>query len=368
VLSGGGARAAYEVGVLKAIFEGTCPAAKGLPLPEVFCGSGAGAFNAAVICSRLPGQFPSPIGYLQSLWADEIPQEGRMRNNRVYRRRLDWPQFFDLPFMWRRPLKSWIQFFGDAALVLPELARRTGRALSGGGVASWLDLSIWHDISPMRRLITESVNLGVIRDGETDTRQKRILRVVATERGSGQPKIFTNAEFTEEVGYLAILASCALPVIFPAVTIQGKEYIYGGLVMQTPLQPAIDAGCDVIYVIHNEPKFDPRGDEPASALDAVNRSITVALASAMERDLDARRRINALAGGFERMKQATGADPREYLPDPGQYRRVVVHQFRPKRVLGGRASFLNFSRENIEAAIAEGERDAANYDLSESIL
>src|SRR5690348_15721179 len=88
VLSGGGARAAYEVGVLKAIYNGKCPTA-GAGTPEVFCGTGAGAFNAAVIASRLPGQFPAPIEYLESLWADEIPQEGLMRNSRVYRRRVD---------------------------------------------------------------------------------------------------------------------------------------------------------------------------------------------------------------------------------------------------------------------------------------
>src|SRR5262249_3851537 len=88
VLSGGGARAAYEVGVLKAIFSGKCPAAAGQNTPEVFCGTGAGAFNAAVIASRLPRQRPTPVEYLESLWADEIPHEGKARNNRVYRRRL----------------------------------------------------------------------------------------------------------------------------------------------------------------------------------------------------------------------------------------------------------------------------------------
>src|SRR5947207_8237583 len=100
VLSGGGARAAYEVGVLKALYGAKCPSTDGQPAPEVFCGTGAGGFNAAVIASRMPNQYPSPIEYLESLWADEIPREGMMRNNRVYRRRLDTLQFLDIPFMW----------------------------------------------------------------------------------------------------------------------------------------------------------------------------------------------------------------------------------------------------------------------------
>jgi predicted acylesterase/phospholipase RssA len=212
-------RAAYEVGVLKAIYNGKCPVASGTP--EVFSGTGAGAFNAAVIASRLPGQFPAPIEYLESLWADEIPQEGLMRNNRVFRKRLDTLQFFDIPFMWRRPLKSWALFFDDMGAVLPKLF---------GGSAK--DLSIWRDLSPMHRLISESVSLGVIRDGEGGSKPNRILRVISTEKGTGKPHIFKNADFTEEIGHKAISIACASPMIFPTVEIGGKEPFYGGLVMQ----------------------------------------------------------------------------------------------------------------------------------------
>src|SRR5438552_16886699 len=122
------------------MYNGKCAAAEDTPAPEVICGTGAGGFNASVIASRLPGQFPSPIEYLESLWADEIPQEGLMRNIRVYRKRLDTLQFFDIPFMWRRPLKSWVLYFGDMGTVLPKLF---------GGSAK--DLSIWRDLSPMHR-------------------------------------------------------------------------------------------------------------------------------------------------------------------------------------------------------------------------
>src|SRR5262249_60081791 len=141
-------------------------AAEGARGSEVFCGTGAGGFNAAVIASRLPGQFPSPIEYLESLWADNIPRERMMRNNRVYRKRLDTLQFFDIPFMWRRPLKSWALYFGDLGLLLPEFAGRTMKALFQGNFAPWLDLSIWREISPMQRLISETVSLGGIRDRE----------------------------------------------------------------------------------------------------------------------------------------------------------------------------------------------------------
>jgi NTE family protein len=334
VLSGGGARAAYEVGVLKALYDGKCSAAPGPVTPEIFSGTGAGAFNAAVIASRLPGQFPSPIEYLESLWADEIPHEGLMRNNRVYRKRVDTAQFFDIPFMWRRPLKSWALYFSDLGVVLPKLFGGSGK-----------DLSIWNDLSPMHRLISESVSLGVIRDGEGGSRPNRILRVISTEKGTGRPHIFKNADFTEEIGHKAILSSCALPMIFPPVDIEGKEFFYGGLVMQTPLEPAIDAGSTTIHLIHNDPKMEQRPQgESSNALETLIRSVSVALAATLEKDLDNRRRMNAANGS----------------------KRVVVHQYRPKTLFGGNDGLLNFSRENIETCIAAGERDASQHDCSSS--
>lgn len=366
VLSGGGARAAYEVGVLKAIYDGRCPVVWKKSVPEIFCGTGAGAFNAAVIASRLPGQSPSPIVYLESLWADEIPREGMLRNNRVYRKRLDTLQFLDFPFMWRRPLKSWGQYFKDIGFLLPELSARTWRALVKRDFSAWLNLAIWHDTSPMKRLISESVSLEIIRDGETDSPQ-RMLRVVATERGAGLPRIFRNADFVDDVGHDVILASCALPIIFPSVMIRGKEYLYGGLVMQAPLQPAVEAGCTVIHLIHNEPRAESLvPDEDSGAMEMLNRTIAVALSATLERDLEGRRRTNRVLDAFDRIKTAKGVDVKPFLDDAANYRRVVVHQYRPKHVLGGKRGFLDFSRETVESSIAAGSRDAAHHDCIES--
>ncbi len=370
VFSGGGARAAYEVGVLKAIFSGKCPGAAGQNTPEVFCGTGAGALNAAIIASRLPRQRPSPVDYLESLWADEIPREGLARNNRVFRRRLDTAQFFDIPYMWRRPLTSWTQYFSDAGMILPELARRTWQGLTRRNFSSWLNLEIWHDTSPMRRLISESLSLEVIRDGENSSsaqgHPQRILRVVATQRGTGQAEIFRNSDFTEAVGYDLILASCALPVIFPSVKINAKDYLYGGLVMRTPLQPAVDAGCSVIHLILNEPAVaEPLEGEQPNAREMLNSTLALALSATLGRDLDRRRRTNELIDVFGKVRAQTGVDIAPYLPD-GALRRVAVHQYRPKQALGGKKGLLDFSRESIKASIAAGERDALAHNCVES--
>jgi predicted acylesterase/phospholipase RssA len=196
----------------------------------------------------------------------------------------------------------------------------------------------------MQRLISESVSLGVIRDGEGGLGPNRILRVVSTEKGSGQPHIFKNADFTEEIGHKAILSSCALPMIFPPVEIGGKEFFYGGLVMKTPLSPAIDAGSTTIHVIQNDPKAGSQPGEGSSALETLNRSVAIALEATLEKDLENRKRLNAASGA----------------------QRVVVHRYRPKTLLGGNTGLLNFSRENIQAFIAAGERDASQHDCAGS--
>jgi NTE family protein len=371
VLSGGGARAAYEVGVLKSIYRGSNPVVKGQNVPEVFCGTGAGAFNAAVVASRIPEQQPSPVAYLESLWADEIPREGLSRNNRVFRRRLDTRQFFDIPYMWRRPFKSWAQYFSDFGRLAPELLSRTGKAIGRRNFSSWLDISIWNDTGPMHRLISESVSLQLIREGEAahngTGRPKRILRVVATERGTGQPMVFGNSDFDEETGHALILASCALPIIFPSVNIRGREYMYGGLVMQTPLQPAVDAGCTVIHLVHNEPRAEaPLEREESSTRDVLNRTIAVALAATVERDLESRRRINQVLDALDKAERETGANKQPFEAALAGYRRVQVHRYRPRTQAAGNKSLLAFNRSEIQALIAAGEQDTDRHDCQES--
>ena len=133
-------------------------------------------------------------------------------------------------------------------------------------------------------------------------------------------------------------------MIFPPVEIGGKEFFYGGLVMKTPLSPAIDAGSTTIHLIQNDPKADSQPAGGSSALETLNRSVAIALEATLEKDLDNRKRMNA----------ANGAP------------RVVVHRYRPKTMLGGNTGLLNFSRERIQEFIATGERDASQHDCAGS--
>ena len=67
ILTGGGARAAYQVGVLKAI-KGMLPDARVNPFP-ILCGTSAGAINAATLAARAE-DFGAGVDHLQDIWAN----------------------------------------------------------------------------------------------------------------------------------------------------------------------------------------------------------------------------------------------------------------------------------------------------------
>lgn len=70
------------------------------------------------------------------------------------------------------------------------------------------------------------------------------LRIVATRFSDGAEVVFERGSVRD-----AILSSTALPLIFPPHEIEGELYLDGGLSDQVPLEPAVAAGADRIYVL-----------------------------------------------------------------------------------------------------------------------
>jgi NTE family protein len=70
------------------------------------------------------------------------------------------------------------------------------------------------------------------------------LHIVATELKSGRAVILTSGPVVP-----ALLASCAIPGVFPPVTIGRREYVDGGVASHTPVTVAIDLGASEIYVL-----------------------------------------------------------------------------------------------------------------------
>src|SRR6266508_121412 len=185
VLGGGGARGAAQVGVLQAMFEAD------LEAPFAIVGTSVGALNGASIAA-----YPSLAGtmMLREVWMS-------------------------------RPALSVFQAH-PLGLLVSGIRRDQLSAFPQRNV---------------RRLIERAQALT----GVTTFEQLRVpLAVVATDLNAGKPAVFRSGELTP-----ALLASTAIPGVFPMVRINDREHLDGGVVQNTPLNIAVDGGAREILAI-----------------------------------------------------------------------------------------------------------------------
>jgi NTE family protein len=102
------------------------------------------------------------------------------------------------------------------------------------------------------------------------------IHVVTTDLKSGRATIMTSGPVVP-----ALLASCAIPGVFPPVTIGRREYIDGGVASQTPMSVALEQGATDVYVLPVGYPWLNR--EPTNALGMALH----ALARIIEQKLDA---------------------------------------------------------------------------------
>ena len=101
-------------------------------------------------------------------------------------------------------------------------------------------------------------------------------------------EVDTAAEHWFTEGYLvpAVLASAALPAVFPVVTIEGTRYVDGGVVDNVPISRAVELGCREIYVLHVGRHGRPDA-EIRRPIDAAMQAYWVARNGRFARDLAA---------------------------------------------------------------------------------
>ena len=93
-------------------------------------------------------------------------------------------------------------------------------------------------------------NIGIRRQIETSLGRPRFedsqipLAVTATDLETGAEMIFNSGDIVEP-----LLASTAMPGIFPPVPIDGRNYIDGGVANNVPIAPAVDMGATTVYVM-----------------------------------------------------------------------------------------------------------------------
>lgn len=379
ILSGGGASGAYEVGVLKGLFAGDSPATNYVPLvPDVFAGTSIGAYNASLLVAEIGNRGSGAIDYLEHIWLDVMPQDDATGHNFIARYRADPFESFDPRFVLRRPFQDSLQVADDLIFFAEDFFRRGLFFLQSSDdietrILKLFDLSVVISNDPERRLIQETINFQNICQSD------KALRIATTNWSTGDLKIFGNDNLNEERGPNAVLASTAIPGIFPQVEIDGEYYADGGVVMNTPLNLGIDAGADILHVIYLDPDVKAISLLPVrNAIDTFSRLFAIQFAATINRDIAVAKQINE---GLEVIERAARGGPlserdtRAFVlaakrlssvSDYSKYRKITIHRYQPRDTLRGVLGLLNFSRNKSIDLMERGVADAISHNCEAS--
>ncbi len=282
VLSGGGARAAYQVGVLKALAE-ILPFYSHNPFP-IICGTSAGAINAAALaCSA--DHFRTGITQLENLW-------GNLHIEQVQR-----AGFADL-------------FLGSLKLVGAFFHR---------GVSYGRPLSLF-DNTPLYHLLLDNIPLHNLQR-LIDENHLHALCITALGYSTGHSINFFQGHKSIEswkrarrtgvrcgLTHQHIMASSALPAIFPAVRIHREFFGDGAIRQTTPMSAALHLGASKLLVIgasrHNV--SIPRTDvtHSPSLAQIFTQLLSSAFIDSVEEDISTMERFNRFLMEIEPGKRA----------------------------------------------------------------
>ena len=317
ILSGGGARGAYKVGVLSYILDGYARMRGAAPRFDILCGTSVGAINACFLAAHLAE-----------------PTQG-------VRRLVDlWTQM---------NIVDVLGFGVRQAVALPRL-------LLGGGVSG---VGIF-DVRPMAKLIEREIAWRAIartlRHGYLEA-----LSVSCTEITTGRTVIFmqTGPDGTLPttapprtvvrgalIGPPHALASAAIPILFPPVKIGNELFMDGGVRQNTPIAPALRLGATHVFAVGLSRDVRGVGDEPRDvrhpgAAFVLGKVLNAFLLDHIQTDFEVLTRVNHMIGDGEKafgpgFLDAINSPVRERGALP--YRRVESLVVRPSVDIGQLAS------------------------------
>lgn len=286
ILTGGGARAAYQVGVLDAIasIRRHCDAPPGNPFP-VIAGTSAGAINStALACGA--DDFDQAVRGLVHIWRNfRAEQIYRSDSIGVIRTGARWLTMMSLGWM------------------IARFRRVRPRSLL--------------DNSPLDTLLSKLIDTRRLKQMMTDG-HVQALAVTASSYGSGMHVTFYDAvkdivpwtrsqriAVKSEVSVPHLLASSAIPFVFPAVplVIDGHiEYFGDGSMRQSaPISPAVHLGAERILVVGAGRMHEPVGVRPASSeypnlAQIAGHALSSIFLDALAVDVERLQRVNSTLG------------------------------------------------------------------------
>lgn len=340
ILSGGGARAAYQVGVLQALAD-ILPDLHN-PFP-VICGTSAGAINAAALAAH-NSSFRDAVLDLAGLWQ-------KLEVEQVFR--TGWG-----------PLMKGLS--------------HVGRSLLNQGVSTGRPLALL-DNEPLRQLITDTIPFHNLEHRIADGSLKALC-VTALGYNTGESVSFFQGSqelrgwrryrrvgTPTTLGVDHLMASSAIPTIFPTVHIS-REYFGDGAMRQiAPISPALHLGADRAFVIgvssnrnpaHWGKRAAPVRHSPSMA-QIIGQMLNSAFIDALEGDLEHLERTNYLLSLLDEETRQNTAHLR-------QVDTLVISPSKPLDRLAGRKvrnmpSSLRFLMRSTGATIRGGGAAAASY-------
>lgn len=291
LLSGGGARAAYQVGVLRAITR-LLPRNHSLPFP-ILCGTSAGAINATALAC-FASCYHLGVRKLEWVWKN-------FRTQQVYE-----SEFYPLfSYLLRNQLQN---------LMSEQIARRPASLL---------------DNQPLRGLLRQALNFNRI-DRNIITGHLKAISVTASSYSTNNSISFFQGDdqlagwerakrrgVRSSLNVEHLMASAAIPLVFPTVKLANEYFGDGSIHQLSPLSTPIHLGAEKILIIGVE---QPRPDRkhllshyPNNAVVAGHLLDTI-FADTLHSDLERLHRINhTLSLLSDKQRQATHLKPVECL-------------------------------------------------------
>jgi NTE family protein len=290
VLSGGGMRGAYEVGVLAGMMEVLGQRSADATLFRVLAGTSVGAINATYLAANAH-RGDHGIGRLRDLWKSlRLEEHAKLRPFGLLR----------FPRRLRARVRETL-----------ELGTRGNSLLDARG---------------LERLVARSIDWQKLHEN-VDAGRVHALAVAALHVVSGRTTIFVelapDARFfpslaanrvskTGRIEPAHVLASAAIPLLFPTRRIAGSFYCDGGLRFNTPIASAIRAGAERLLIVSVRHQVTP-AEQAALELEAqsgdaghdvspaflLGKLLNALLLDPVDYDLSVLGRLNELVGVLE---------------------------------------------------------------------
>jgi NTE family protein len=309
VLSGGGGRGAYHIGVLQALVErGWITDGHG---PDIIAGTSIGAINAAAIASGLT------IAELKSNWLD-------MHTEDVHRLSRDLPAITRplMGFLMRSVLTSEtgsvLDHDHDTTDLPPSLPPQDSLTAQGLGerLTSLLRMRPFRsllDTAPWRQTLSRWMKFDRINSPDAPA-----LLLAATDVQSGDLRVFCNRELrgkpAETLTLDHLMASSSVPTIYPWTEIDGVKYWDGAVIANTPLGPVIDLAdgedLDILVVMMTPWDADPEdmraqlGGMPQDLVQGLSLTLDWALLASYRAAIKMLKAYNKIADAAQQLEAA----------------------------------------------------------------